>query len=153
PLSGRRDERSPRLHDRKEAHPSRPLAEARDNRRSGGRLEVVAGRLEARSPRRELEKQGRPTPRARSLEIASRRRSRDVTFFDAENRWRRGDEAAPSARLPFQLLSEGAALLGGPGRNVVHERRRKAIIGLELQFPEARPNGVHLRRIIAALDD
>jgi hypothetical protein len=51
------------------------------------------------------------------------------------------------------LSCETPSLFRGPGSHVIHECRRKAIIGLQIQLLKPRPDGIHIRRVESAFDN
>jgi hypothetical protein len=51
------------------------------------------------------------------------------------------------------LLLEHALLLRHPGRDVIHQSGRQAVIGLEPEFPQPATHAVHFGGIDARLDD
>jgi hypothetical protein len=60
-------------------------------------------------------------------------------------------ELAPGLACP--RITPRLPALGDVGRNRVHQGRRQAVIGLQSQLLQARPDRRHLRRIGAGLDD
>src|SRR5580698_7914632 len=60
---------------------------------------------------------------------------------------------ATAALTSMTSTLQNTGLLGDEGCDVVHQRRRETVIGLELQLPQTRAHGAHVGGIRAGLDD
>jgi hypothetical protein len=79
------------------------------------------------------------------------RRHRDIRMRWARRRAR--DVGPDTAASPLAAVFTPLPALGDVGRNGIHQGRRQAVIGLQAQLLQARPDRRHLRRIGAGLDD